>query len=157
MFSDKMLKVLYKRDKFRPASTREACRCEAGVAQIVMPYTYILKSCNHKKLYVGSTDNLDHRLKQHNSGLSYYTKKYLPWLIIYTEEYKNIKEARKRERYFKSAAGRRFIKKNIIPVKFFLQKDSGLGFWYFLKIVAQKGFMPEKEKNIGSQGLVKKS
>jgi putative endonuclease len=52
---------------------------------------------------------------EHNSGLSLYTKRYLPWHIIYIENFLDIKDARKREKYFKSAAGRRFIKKLNIP------------------------------------------
>ena len=30
--------------------------------------------------------------------------------VIYTEEFGTLEEARKREKYFKSAAGRRFLK-----------------------------------------------
>ena len=78
-----------------------------------MAYIYILKSLNYKKLYVGSTTDLNRRLVEHNSGFSYYTKKYMHWMIIYSEEYINVEDARKREKYFKSAAGRKFIKKNM--------------------------------------------
>ncbi|MBI2630766.1 GIY-YIG nuclease family protein [Candidatus Nomurabacteria bacterium] len=80
-----------------------------------MSYTYILKSLIKEKFYVGSTDNLERRMKEHNSGLSYYTKRYMPWRLLYKEKYNNIIDARKREKYFKSAAGRRFTKKLIIP------------------------------------------
>jgi putative endonuclease len=78
-----------------------------------MSYVYILKSLNHKKLYVGSTNNLERRLSEHNNGFSFYTKRYKPWSVIYLEEYRDINDARKRERYLKSSAGRRFIKKNV--------------------------------------------
>ncbi|MBK5215254.1 MAG: GIY-YIG nuclease family protein, partial [Candidatus Pacebacteria bacterium] len=33
--------------------------------------------------------------------------------IVYTEEYPSLKEARAREVYFKTAAGRKFLKKNL--------------------------------------------
>jgi putative endonuclease len=80
-----------------------------------MAYVYILKSINFRKTYTGSTSRtLDQRLSEHNSGLSTYTKRYLPWELIYFEEYDNLTEARLREKYLKSAAGRRFIKKNNI-------------------------------------------
>ncbi len=36
--------------------------------------------------------------------------------MVYTEEYGNFEEARKRELYLKSSAGRRFLKKHIGPV-----------------------------------------
>ncbi|MDO8510257.1 MAG: GIY-YIG nuclease family protein [bacterium] len=79
-------------------------------------FIYILKSINHPRTYVGSTANIQQRITEHNSGKSTYTKRYLPWMLVYTEEFGNIEDARKRERYLKSAAGRRFIKKlNIIP------------------------------------------
>jgi putative endonuclease len=66
---------------------------------------------------VGSTVDIKRRLYEHNySGKSVYTKRYRPWIIIYQEEYNNLMEARKREKYLKSAAGRRFIKKyKLIP------------------------------------------
>ena len=80
-----------------------------------MAYVYILKSLSKDKFYVGSTDNLDRRPEEHNSGLSYYTKRFIPWRIVYQEKYDNIGDAIKREKYLKSAAGRRFIKKQYIP------------------------------------------
>jgi hypothetical protein len=48
--------------------------------------------------------------------MSYKTKKVfsikvLP--VIYVEEYEAFQEARKRESYFKTAAGRRFLKKKL--------------------------------------------
>jgi putative endonuclease len=58
---------------------------------------------------VGCTSNIDKRLLAHNTGKSQYTSKYKPWEIIYTEEVENYTKARKRERYFKSGAGRKFI------------------------------------------------
>jgi len=56
------------------------------------------------------TNNLDRRLKEHNSGKHFYTKRHCPWVMIYNEKYDNLKEARKREKYLKSASGRKLIK-----------------------------------------------
>ncbi len=72
---------------------------------------YVLKSHKFEKSYVGLTQNIERRLKEHNSGKSNYTKKYLPWSMIYSEECDNLIEARKREKYFKSSVGRKFLKK----------------------------------------------
>lgn len=83
-----------------------------------MVYFYILKSKNYPKTYVGISDNVERRMVEHNNGLSLFTSRYLPWGVIYREECVNKNEARKREKYFKSAAGRRKIKvivKNNIP------------------------------------------
>lgn len=79
---------------------------------------YILLSQKFKKTYVGFTTNLETRLKAHNWGSTKYTKKYRPWVIIHTEDFKSKAEARVREKYLKSAAGRRWIKKNLFsPVR----------------------------------------
>jgi len=74
---------------------------------------YILRSVSAKKTYVGQTNNLARRLVEHNSGKHAYTKRYVPWQVIYIEEYSGRIESRKRELYFKSAAGRRMMKKII--------------------------------------------
>ncbi|MCH7883540.1 GIY-YIG nuclease family protein [Patescibacteria group bacterium] len=76
-----------------------------------MYYVYILKSIVAKKSYVGYTDNVERRLKEHNLGRHDYTKRHLPWELFYREEYPTKIGAIQRERYFKSAAGRRFLKK----------------------------------------------
>jgi len=76
-----------------------------------MYYIYVLESVNYKKSYIGITDNLKRRLFEHNSGRYVYTKRYLPWELIYKEDYKSRIEARKREKYLKSSSGRRFLKK----------------------------------------------
>jgi putative endonuclease len=73
-------------------------------------FVYILKSKNHNKTYVGYTNNLERRLKEHNSGKSIFTSKFVPWEIIYKEEFDQEIEARKKEKYYKSSAGRRKIK-----------------------------------------------
>jgi len=74
---------------------------------------YVLKSEVAEKSYVGITDSLARRLEQHNKGKSFYTKRYKPWKLIYKEEFLGRNEARKREKYFKSASGRRYLRKNI--------------------------------------------
>jgi len=74
---------------------------------------YVLSSLNFAKSYVGFTDNLERRLEEHNSGKTYYTKKCRPWKIIYTESFNSISEAVKREKYLKSASGRRLVLKKL--------------------------------------------
>lgn len=78
-----------------------------------MYYVYILKSLNFPKTYVGMTNNVVRRLAQHNSGYHFYTKRYLPWEIMYTETSESREQARIREKYYKSAAGRRWIRYNL--------------------------------------------
>jgi len=82
-----------------------------------MPYVYILKSINFPKTYTGSTIDLEKRLKEHNAGKSIFSSRYMPWKLIYKEELDTLKGARLKEKSFKSAAGRKFIKSlfNNIP------------------------------------------
>lgn len=79
-----------------------------------MFYVYVLKSLKYTKSYVGHTDDIDRRLEKHNRGYSTYTRRYRPWKIIYTEEYRTEKEAIAREKYYKSHAGRIKLKKIFI-------------------------------------------
>lgn len=76
-----------------------------------MAFVYILLNKQSNKTYTGSTTDLQRRIKEHNSGNHKFTKRYIPWEIFYKEEYPSLSEARKRERYLKSCAGRKFIKK----------------------------------------------
>ena len=82
-----------------------------------MFYTYILFSEKNGHLYKGSTENLERRLEEHNSGLVNYTSKYLPWKLIYYEIFKTRSEAIKRELFFKSGKGRALLKEIILKVK----------------------------------------
>ena len=73
-------------------------------------FVYILKSKFDGAYYVGMTSNLLDRLKYHNSGKVRSTKSRIPWEIVYYEETESLGAARVREKYLKSAAGRRFRK-----------------------------------------------
>ena len=74
-------------------------------------YVYVLRSQKHGGLYKGFTKDLEKRIETHNQGKSTYTSNGLPWILVYYEAYETKGEAIKREKYFKSAAGRRFLKK----------------------------------------------
>ena len=78
-----------------------------------MFYVYILKSTRLRKFYTGHTDSIKRRLAEHNSGKTNYSKRYRPWEVVYYEVFDSEKDAIKREKYFKSAAGRRWLKKFI--------------------------------------------
>jgi putative endonuclease len=61
-------------------------------------FTYILE-CSDKSLYVGCTNNLEKRLEQHNSSKwgAHYTKIRRPVILKYSENFKTLKKARRRE------------------------------------------------------------
>ena len=64
-------------------------------------YVYILKSLKDKKFYVGCTNDLNRRLREHNSGCSFATKARTPFELIYFEGYKNRQDAEEREKFLK--------------------------------------------------------
>ncbi|OGU82045.1 MAG: endonuclease [Ignavibacteria bacterium RIFOXYA2_FULL_35_9] len=70
---------------------------------------YAIKSLSHNFIYVGMTENLEDRLRRHNNGYNKSTKKYIPFKLIYSEQCETGEEARKREKYFKSSSGKRFL------------------------------------------------
>ena len=75
-----------------------------------MYYTYVARSLSGSYLYKGHCKDLEERLKQHNSGQTKSLRPHIPVEIVYFEEFETLQEAVIREKYFKSAAGRRFLK-----------------------------------------------
>ena len=53
-------------------------------------------------------------LIEHNSGLSKYTKRYMPWIIAHIEKFNSRSDALKREKQLKSSRGRSYIWNDII-------------------------------------------
>ena len=78
-----------------------------------MFYTYVLKSINHDFYYKGHCEDLKTRLKEHNAGMTDSIRPYIPFELIYFEKFETRAEAIQREKYFKSSAGRRYLKKMI--------------------------------------------
>ncbi len=71
---------------------------------------YVLKSLIAKRFYVGMTMDAYNRLAQHNAGMTRSTKYLKPWIIVHVEEFPDAASARRREKYLKSGAGRRYLK-----------------------------------------------
>lgn len=67
-----------------------------------MFYLYILQSIKNSRFYIGHTNELLNRLKEHNSGKTRSTKAYAPWKIVYTEVFETKSEAYRREIEIKS-------------------------------------------------------
>jgi putative endonuclease len=72
-------------------------------------YVYVLQSLFDHKQYIGLSSDIHKRLKMHNSGKVKSSKGRRPFILIYQEKVGTLSEARKREKYFKSAAGRYFL------------------------------------------------
>ena len=88
-----------------------------------MFYVYILQSRKNKELYIGYTADLKRRILEHNQGLNFSTKRYIPWEIIYYEACKEESDAKRREKYLKTTQGNRLIKRRI---KDYLYKSKNL-------------------------------
>jgi putative endonuclease len=70
---------------------------------------YVLKSLKDYRNYYGLSYNVENRLRMHNAGKVRSTKSRGPFQLIYQEFVGSLQEARIREKYFKSAAGRKFL------------------------------------------------
>ena len=75
-----------------------------------MYYVYVLKSIYCGNLYKGFCTDLEKRLSEHNAGKTKSTKPFIPWEIVYYENFETVHEAISREKYFKSSAGRKYLK-----------------------------------------------
>lgn len=79
-----------------------------------MHYLYVLKSLKDNELYIGTTDNIERRILQHNKGQSKSTKFRRPLILTYAEQYSSKSEAMKREWYFKNTTdGNKLMRKLI--------------------------------------------
>ncbi len=67
-----------------------------------MFYVYIIKSKKDRKCYIGSTNNLKKRIKEHNAGKVLSTKYRKPFVLVYYEAFRSEKDARTREQRLKN-------------------------------------------------------
>ncbi|MBU1165289.1 GIY-YIG nuclease family protein [Patescibacteria group bacterium] len=80
-----------------------------------MWFVYILKSFKIKNwIYVGSTNNLEKRIRQHKKGESKSTKPYLPIVLNAYIAVKSESKARELEKYLKFGSGKAFMKRHFI-------------------------------------------
>jgi putative endonuclease len=64
------------------------------------------------RFYIGITDNLDQRLKDHNAGKVPHTSKFAPWRLMVAVNFLEKSKAQAFEKYLKSGSGRAFAKKH---------------------------------------------
>ncbi len=76
-------------------------------------YVYILKSLKNNRYYIGSTTNIDNRLKMHNNGRVQSTKNNRPYKIELLQKYKTIKEAKQIEYRIKKLKRKDYIHRMI--------------------------------------------
>lgn len=69
-----------------------------------MAWVYIIKS-EDSKYYIGSTVDIEKRLKRHNTGTGGSTTKGRSWSLVYNKEYNDLADARIEEKRIKSFKG----------------------------------------------------
>ena len=80
---------------------------------------YILYSQRLDKYYIGSSKNPKSRLKYHNMGKKGWTKRGVPWELVFQQEFQDKKYAMGKEMYIKKQKSKIFIK-NLISGKYSL-------------------------------------
>ena len=73
-----------------------------------MYFVYIIQSCKDKGFYTGISSDPERRLKEHNKSDTKTTRSKKPWKLVYSEKFDSRIEARVREKFLKSGAGREF-------------------------------------------------
>ena len=76
-------------------------------------FTYILLSLKSGKFYIGSSDDIERRLQDHNWSRTPSTKSGIPWKVVYWEVFESRAEAVSREFEIKSKKSRKYIEKLI--------------------------------------------
>jgi putative endonuclease len=77
-----------------------------------MHFVYVLERLGSQERYIGYTQNTEKRLEGHNTGNTM-TTKHAQWSLIYYEGYTEKMDAIGREKFLKSGAGWRFLKKQL--------------------------------------------
>ena len=78
---------------------------------IKLPYcVYILFSLKDFKLYIGYSTRLEERFREHMEGSTKSTAWRRPLEIIFCEYYVQKQDATRREKYFKTTAGKKALK-----------------------------------------------
>ena len=77
-------------------------------------YVYVLVSETTGETYVGQTSDLERRLEQHNhpefNGTLHTKRRKGPWRLLHSETFSTRSDAMRRERWFKTGSGYRFVK-----------------------------------------------
>jgi putative endonuclease len=75
-----------------------------------MYHVYVLLNEDGTRTYTGVTEDVGKRLALHNAGKVLASRPYRPYKIIHIEPFETLKEARQKEKFYKSTTGRRRLK-----------------------------------------------
>ena len=80
-----------------------------------MPFfVYIIQSLSTRKFYIGQTNNLEERLRRHNTGRSKYTRNKGPWKLVGFKTFETRKEAMSFERKLKRLSREEALRKILL-------------------------------------------
>jgi predicted GIY-YIG superfamily endonuclease len=80
-----------------------------------MYFVYIIQSINvPNQYYTGFSEDIHHRLEEHNIGKSVHTNKFKPWKMLYYCAFDDKKKALNFEKYLKTASGIAFRNKRFV-------------------------------------------
>ena len=69
-------------------------------------YVYVLRSTKDQMFYIGSTNDLQRRVAEHQAGKNISTAKRLPMQLFFFEGHRSKEDAVRREQYFKTTKGK---------------------------------------------------
>lgn len=89
-------------------------------------FVYILQSLKNQRFYIGSTNDLERRVLEHNSGKNKYTNLNKPFKLVFSQIFEELTMARKVEYKLKQLKSRRVIFNIIESGKIEIDKDLNL-------------------------------
>jgi putative endonuclease len=86
-----------------------------------MAWVYIIESEKNGRYYLGSTQDLENRLREHNNGEVASTKYLRPLRLIFSQQFKSVSIARRVEYKLKKYKSRRILEKVIADGKILIR------------------------------------
>ena len=77
-------------------------------------FVYILRSLKNNFISVGSSQDVDMRLKLHNSRKVKSTRAYVPWQLLEVREFDSRSDAVKMEKFLKTGQQKEILKKKYL-------------------------------------------
>ena len=78
-----------------------------------MHYVYVLLSAKDNKFYIGYTQDIEKRIKDHNQGKNTSTQTCRPLKLLYYEAHTSTQDAKRREIYLKTSKGKTTLKQTL--------------------------------------------
>ena len=90
-----------------------------------MKYVYVLRSVGRpEKTYIGQTNDLKRRLRDHNSGCCAYTSRFMLWELVYFERSENAFQREKQIKKWSKAKKDALIAGNLDKLKLLSMKNA---------------------------------